>query len=522
MYMDDHRKKQSCLPLVFCILDGWGHTKDSKFNAITQAHTPTWDRWHKNFPEILLKASGLAVGVPKGQMGNSEVGHITLGSGRVVPQSLLEINQAFESKDMAKKLPIVNLIKTLKKSGQACHLMGLFSPGGVHSHQDHILGLIKILAKEEIKVHLHLFLDGRDTPPQSALEYLSVLESQLKTYPTVGIATVMGRFHAMDRDHRWERTQKAYEAIVEGKGAVTLNPIEAIKRHYENHITDEFIPPLVLETYKGIQEKDALFMANFRADRARQLLDALVEPSFHEFSRERCPNFSHKIGMKGYSPTLEKWLEILFPTHPIKNTLGEVLSHHHFNQLRIAETEKYAHVTFFFNAGKESPFPGEERCLIPSPKVKTYDQEPAMSAREITEKILYILEQDKTDILIVNYANTDMLGHTGKIKPTIQAVEVVDQCLGEIEQAVLKKGGTLFVTADHGNAEMMHDAETHQPHTAHTTNLVPFVCITNHAYKTLRKEGELSDVAPTILEFLDIFPPKEMTGSVLIRKEGSA
>lgn len=512
-------KKQSCLPLVLCILDGWGHRKDSKTNAITQAHTPTWDRWHKTFPEILLEASGLAVGLPQGQMGNSEVGHTTIGTGRVVLQDLPRLHKAFETKEIETNPFILRLIQTLKKSGKTCHLMGLFSPGGVHSHQDHILGFIKLLSKEHISLNLHLFLDGRDTPPQSALSYIQSLETTLKSYPGVKIATLMGRFYGMDRDHRWDRTQKAYEALVEGKGTPIQNPLQAIKECYERGITDEFIPPLIVDDYQGIQENDAFIMANFRADRVRQILDALVEHSFTGFPRPIRPVFSHKIGMKGYSQALEKELEVLFFPLPLKNTLGEVLSHHHFQQLRIAETEKYAHVTFFFNGGKETPFTGEERCLIPSPHVSTYDLKPEMSAAELTETVLQYLDQNKAEVIVINYANTDMVGHTGKITPTIKAVETVDHCLGQLEKAILNKGGCLFVTADHGNAEMMQDTHTHQPHTAHTTNLVPFVCITNHPYEVLHPHGMLADVAPTLLSFLDIPPPLEMTGHLLLKKE---
>lgn len=512
-------KKRPGLPLVLCILDGWGHKRDSKTNAITQANTPTWDRWHKKFPQILLDASGPAVGLPIGQMGNSEVGHTTLGTGRIVLQDLPRIHHAFETKEINKNPVLMHLVKTLKASGKTCHLMGLFSPGGVHSHQDHILGLAKILSEENIPVSLHLFLDGRDTPPKSALKYVTSLEKNLKAYPGVAMATLMGRFYAMDRDRRWERTHKAYEALVAGKGTVIQKPTKALKDLYEKNITDEFVPPLAMEGYHGMQTDDAFIMVNFRADRVRQILEALVDPSFTEFPRHTIPHFSHQIGMKGYSEKLEKSLDVLFPPLPLKNTLGEILSNADLTQLRIAETEKYAHVTFFFNGGKETPFLGEERCLVPSPKVQTYDQVPEMSAQELTDKVVQAVEENKTDVIIMNYANTDMVGHTGKIHPTIKAVETVDHCLSQLEQAILKKGGYLFVTADHGNAEMMSDSKTHQPHTAHTTSLVPFVCVTDHAYKVLHNRGGLEDVAPTLLGFLNITPPTEMTGRSLLEKE---
>src|SRR3989344_879059 len=517
-----YMKNKSCLPLILCILDGWGHKRDSKTNAITQAATPTWDRWEKTYPEVLLDASGLAVGLPKGQMGNSEVGHTTIGTGRVVLQDLPRLHEAFETKEINKNPFILGLIETLKKSGKTCHLMGLFSSGGVHSHKDHFIGLIKILGSENITVRLHLFLDGRDTPPQSALEDLKSLEAILKSYPTVKIATLMGRFYAMDRDRRWDRTQKAYEALVGGKGTSTSNPLSTLRDFYGQGITDEFIPPLIVEGYRGMHPEDAFLMVNFRADRVRQLLDALVEPSFTAFPRSTRPLFSHKIGMKGYSPTLAHELEVLFPSVSPKNTLGEILSEHHLRQLRIAETEKYAHVTFFFNGGKETPFQGEDRSLIPSPKVSTYDQKPEMSAQELTDTVIASLDQNKADVIIMNYANTDMVGHTGKIEPTIKAVEMVDHCLSQLEKAVLKHGGSLFVTADHGNAEMMYDNKTRQPHTSHTTSLVPFICVTHHPYKALRTHGALADVAPTVLSFLDILAPHEMTGEPLLEKEKNA
>ncbi|MFN7663172.1 MAG: 2,3-bisphosphoglycerate-independent phosphoglycerate mutase [Alphaproteobacteria bacterium] len=512
-------KNTSGLPLVLCILDGWGHAPDSATNAIGLAHTPTWDRWSKTYPFLFLDASGTAVGLPPGQMGNSEVGHTTIGTGRVVLQDLPRLHKAFEEGEIEKHAHIHHLITLLKKSGKACHLMGLFSPGGVHSHQDHILGFIEILGRAGIPVHLHLFLDGRDTPPKSSTEYLSQLTVFLKNYPTVRVATLMGRFYAMDRDHRWDRTQKAYLAMVGAEGQNIIDLEKALTDFYAQGITDEFIPPVIMPGYRGFQENDALIMANFRADRVRQILEALVAPQFQDFPRGNPPLLSVAMGMKAYSEKLSAHLKILFPPTVLKNTLGEVLSHNHFTQLRIAETEKYAHVTFFFNGGQEHPLPGENRILIPSPKVSTYDEKPDMSAREITETLLQVLKEQKTDVIIVNYANTDMVGHTGKLTPTIKAVETVDACLAQLEEAVLKNGGTLMVTADHGNAEQMTDGHTHQPHTAHTTNLVPFVCITQHTYSVNKTQGELKDVAPTILTFLGLNPPSEMQGHSLMTRK---
>ncbi|MDC0349202.1 2,3-bisphosphoglycerate-independent phosphoglycerate mutase [Alphaproteobacteria bacterium] len=513
--------KKDWKPLVLCILDGWGHTKESKHNAIALAKTPTWDRWHKSFPQALLEASGPAVGLPTGQMGNSEVGHTTLGTGRIVPQDLPRIHDAIQKKDLPKNKSLLSLIQTLKKSGKACHLMGLFSSGGVHSHKDHMIALIEILATQDIPVWLHLFLDGRDTAPQSADEEIQLLTPLLKKHPSVKIATLMGRFYAMDRDNRWDRTKQAYNSLVSGHGTQTKDPVTSIKNFYKEKITDEFIPPLVANEYKGIEKDDALLMANFRADRVRQILAALTEKTFREFSRKDVPHFSHKIGMKDYSKNLKKNMEALFPPIFLKNTLGEVLSQKGLKQLRIAETEKYAHVTFFFNGGSEEVLPGEKRALIPSPKVKTYDLKPEMSADKLTKTVIESLRKDQCDVVIMNYANTDMVGHTGKLSPTIKAVEKVDQCLSLIEEVVLEKEGCLLVTADHGNAESMENPKTHQAHTAHTTNRVPFVCVTSHPYKICRKEGSLEDIAPTILNLLNIPCPKEMTGTPLLKKEKS-
>jgi 2,3-bisphosphoglycerate-independent phosphoglycerate mutase len=511
--------KKDWKPLVLCILDGWGHTKESKHNAITLAKTPTWDRWHKSFPQVLLEASGPAVGLPTGQMGNSEVGHTTLGTGRVVPQDLPRIHDAIQKKELPKNKSLLSLIQTLKKSGKACHLMGLFSPGGVHSHKDHMIALIEILSAQDIPVWLHLFLDGRDTPPQSASEEIRSLAPLLKKHPSVKMATLMGRFYAMDRDNRWDRTEQAYDGLVSGHGTQTKDPISSIEDFYKAEITDEFIPPLIANEYKGIEKGDALLMANFRADRMRQILTALTEKSFSGFSRKNVANFSHKIGMKGYSKSLEKNMDALFPPILLKNTLGEILSQKGLKQLRIAETEKYAHVTFFFNGGSEDVLPGEKRVLIPSPKVKTYDLKPEMSADKLTQTVIESLKKETFDVVIMNYANTDMVGHTGKLAPTIKAVETVDRCLSLIEESVLEKEGCLLVTADHGNAESMENPKTHQAHTAHTTNCVPFVCVTSYPYKACKKKGSLKDMAPTILNLLNIPCPKEMTGISLLKKE---
>lgn len=499
-------------PIVLCVLDGWGYSSNPHNNAIALASKPTWDKWTKTYPELLLDASGLSVGLPEGQMGNSEVGHMTLGTGRVIFQDLPRISQSFENKTFQKNPHFQALLKTLKSSGKTCHLLGLFSPGGVHSHMDHILNIITLLAEENISVALHLFLDGRDTPPQSAIAYMKTLLHHIQDKKTVQIATLMGRYYAMDRDKRWDRIEKAYEAIALAKGPTFTDPIKAIKTSYADGKEDEFLIPVTSKTYKGIQPGDALLTANFRADRMREICEALLEKDFSGFSRPSLPSFSNVLSLTEYSTELAPKMEVLFPPVRPQNTLGEVLAKAGLTQLRIAETEKYAHVTFFFNGGRENPFSKEERILVPSPKVATYDLKPEMSASELTEKVVDAVQSNKFNVIILNYANTDMVGHTGKLEATIKAVETVDKCLGRVEAAVLEKGGTLLVTADHGNAESMEDTINHQPHTSHTTNLVPLFIVTKTPYEVNRTMGTLIDIAPTILGLLRLPVPEEMEG----------
>ncbi len=499
-------------PIVLCILDGWGYSSNPHNNAIALAHKPTWDKWTKSYPEILLDASGLSVGLPDGQMGNSEVGHMTLGTGRVIFQDLPRISLAFEKNTFEKNPHFQSLVKELKTSQKTCHLLGLFSPGGVHSHMDHILNLTTLLAAENIPVALHLFLDGRDTPPQSAIAYMETLLHHIKDKKTIHIATLMGRYYAMDRDNRWDRVEKAYDAITLGKGPTFTDPIASIKESYAHGKDDEFLIPIVSETYKGIHDGDALLTANFRADRMREICDTLLDKDFSGFTRGSLPYFSKALSMTEYSTELAAKMEVLFPPVRPHNTLGEVLAQANLTQLRIAETEKYAHVTFFFNGGRENPFPKEERILVPSPKVATYDLQPEMSAPELTDKVVEAVESHQFDVIILNYANTDMVGHTGKLEAAIEAVEAVDICLGHLEKAVLEKGGVLLVTADHGNAESMEDTANHQPHTSHTTNLVPLFIVTKTPYEINRTKGTLIDIAPTILGLLNLNLPQEMEG----------
>lgn len=502
-------------PLVLCVLDGWGLNNSHEKNAIALAHTPHWSQWIKSYPMAVLDASGEAVGLPEGQMGNSEVGHMTIGAGRPIFQELPRITRAFSQEAVGDIESFKNFVARLKKMGGACHLMGLFSPGGVHSHEEHILNLVHLLVDEQVPVLLHLWLDGRDTPPQSASLYVAAFLEKIKDYPSVCVATMAGRYYAMDRDKRWERTELAYRAIVEGKGPHFVSPLDAIQKSYEEGITDEFLKPVLEKNYQGIQKEDGILIANFRADRVRQLLSAIVMPTFQDFDRAffREPLV---LGMTPYAEWLLPYMEVLFKPEEITHTLGECVSSHHMKQFRIAETEKYAHITFFLNGGREAPFPHESRVLVPSPKVATYDLAPEMSAEEVTEKLVAAIKADY-DFLVVNYANPDMVGHTGNLEASIKAVEVVDACLGKVADAVLEKNGCLIITADHGNIEKMEDLHTHTPHTAHTTNFVPFLLISNEK-KKLTGSGSLADIAPTVLALMGLQVPKEMTGHSLLQR----
>ncbi len=503
-------------PLVLCILDGWGHTESTTDNAIYEANTPHWDRLTKQFPNGLLATSGEAVGLPDGQMGNSEVGHMNIGSGRVVMQELPRIDHSIKTGALASNPELVQYIDALQKSGGDCHLLGLMSPGGVHAHQRHMLALASVVSQAGIQVHIHAITDGRDTPPSSAREYVAECEAVISDMPNVSIATVSGRYYAMDRDKRWDRVEKAYRAIVLAEGEKQPSAGQAIEDSYSDSKTDEFILPVAIESYNGMKDGDGLLMANFRADRARQILSCFVDPDFDGFKRSRIIEFAAKVGMVEYSTELNKFVKTLFPAQQLTNILGEVLADAGKTQLRIAETEKYAHVTFFFNGGKEENFKGEERILVPSPKVATYDLQPEMSAVELTDKLVDSIEKNKFDVIVVNYANTDMVGHTGIKSAAIKAVEAVDSCVGRLFEAVEKAGGALLVTADHGNAEKMTDEKTKQPHTAHTTGPVPLLAAGSVVEKLSLKDGKLCDIAPTMLALLGIKKPADMTGECLI------
>jgi 2,3-bisphosphoglycerate-independent phosphoglycerate mutase len=505
-------------PVVLCILDGWGRPTGLPDDAISAGRTPTFDQMMSNCATANLQTSGAEVGLPEGQMGNSEVGHMNLGGGRVVLQDLPRIDEAVRAGDIGRNPALCQMIDALKQSGGSCHLLGLLSPGGVHSHQNHIATLAREIADAGISVHIHAFLDGRDTPPQSALEYLKDLEAQLAKDEGTVIATVCGRYYAMDRDQRWERVAQSYNAIVNSDGASAPDAKTTIKTAYASGITDEFVEPTVLGGYQGIRDGDGVLMANFRTDRAREILAALLDPAFDGFERPREIALSAACGMVEYSTALQPLMTAMFPAQPVDNSIGEVIARAGLRQLRIAETEKYAHVTFFFNGGSEAVFPGEDRMLIPSPKVATYDLQPEMSAVEVTERLVEAVGSGSYDFIVVNYANPDMVGHTGDFAAAVRAVETVDDCLAELQRAVAQAGGVLFVTADHGNIEHMKDEASGQPFTAHTTNSVPAILavVPNTGPALEMADGRLADVAPTLLQFLDIPLPENMTGRSLI------
>ncbi|MBI2740582.1 MAG: 2,3-bisphosphoglycerate-independent phosphoglycerate mutase [Rhodospirillales bacterium] len=504
-------------PAVLCILDGWGHRPDPAYNAILDARTPNYDRMIATCPQGLIDASETFVGLPKGQMGNSEVGHMNLGAGRVAVPELPRIDKAIEDGSFARHPILAELIATLKKSGGACHLLGLASPGGVHSHQDHLVFLANHIAGAGVPVWIHAFLDGRDMPPRSALECLQQIEAGLKKDLPIKFATVAGRYYPMDRDKRWERVTLAYDAIVDAEAEATAKtPKEAIEKGYAAGQDDEFVKPTIIDGYTGMKDGDGVLMFNFRADRARQILTALLDPRFDGFNRSRVVKFEMAVGMVEYSAALNPFLKTLYPPEIIKLGLGETVSKAGLRQLRIAETEKYAHVTFFFNGGEERVFDGEERILVPSPKVATYDLKPEMSAPEVTDKLVDAIGSGKFDLVVVNYANSDMVGHTGNLDAAIKAIEAVDTALGRLMDAVKKAGGVMLVTADHGNAEQMYDETTHQKHTQHTLNRVPALLFGAPANVRSLSDGKLADVAPTMLALMGVPQPAEMTGHSLL------
>ena len=506
-------------PVILCVLDGWGERAERENNAIALADTPVWDRFAEVYPRAQLDASEQEVGLPAGQMGNSEVGHMNLGAGRPVLQDLPRIDRAIAKGEVAGIPAFKEFVAALKRSGGTAHLMGLMSPGGVHSHQDHIVHLANLLVDNAIPVIVHAFLDGRDTPPRSALDYLTAFQAAA---PGARVGTVIGRYYAMDRDKRWDRVSRAYAAMAAGEGTAADDALAAIQISYDRDESDEFVQPSVIGDFEGMADGDGILVANFRADRAREILTALLDPDFREILNRKTVRFAAAVGMASYSEALDAFLRPLFPPLQIENVLGQVVASAGLRQLRIAETEKYAHVTFFFNGGEERTFEGEDRVLIPSPKVATYDLQPEMSAPDLTDRLVQEIERDTYDLIVVNYANTDMVGHTGVLEAAISAVETVDACLGRLEDAVRRVGGAMLVTADHGNAEMMTDAATGQAHTAHTMNKVPIFAVGEALPAAALRDGRLADIAPTVLELLDIAQPPDMTGQSLIVRRGEA
>ena len=499
-------------PVMLVILDGFGWRKAAPDNAVTRARTPNFDRLWKVGPHAFLGTSGHDVGLPDGQMGNSEVGHLNIGAGRVVRQELVRIGAAIADGSIAQNPVLLDLIEKLHQSGGVCHLFGLASDGGVPSHQDHAIGLAKILAAADIKVALHLFTDGRDTGPDTAPGFIKQIEAALP--PTAKIVTLTGRYYAMDRDNRWERVHQAYRAMADADAPVFATAAEAMAAGYEAGKTDEFLPAAVIGDFAGMRDGDALLCFNFRADRVREILASLIDPVFAGFERKQVHQFCAVVGMTQYSEKLSHQMGILFAQQTLKNILGEVVSKYGRTQLRMAETEKYPHVTYFLNGGQESVFPGEDRIMVSSPKVATYDLQPEMSAPELTDRAVEAIGSGKYDMIVLNFANPDMVGHTGNLEAAIKAVETVDFSLGRIAEAIAKAGGALLVTADHGNCEQMIDPETGGPHTSHTTNPVP-VLLSGGQPEGMHN-GVLADLAPTILGLMGLEVPKEMTGKTLI------
>lgn len=508
-------------PLVLVILDGWGISSRVEDNAIARANTPNYKSFLAEYPHCALVCSGEDVGLPEGQMGNSEVGHLNIGAGRVVYQELTRITRAIRDGSFFKNEVLLDAVNHAKKDNKALHLMGLLSDGGVHSHINHLFALLDLAAQENMRtVFVHAFLDGRDVPPANAREYFEPLGRKLSGLGFGATATVMGRYYAMDRDRRWDRTERAYNAMVFAEGIQAGNPMEAVELGYGRDETDEFIQPTVIMDGAGgpvarVSDGDAVIFFNFRPDRARQITRAFVDRDFTGFTRRQGYPKVHFTCMTLYDRTIEA--PVAFKPQVLHNTLGEVLSKNGIKQLRLAETEKYAHVTFFFNGGVEEPNPGEDRILVPSPKVATYDQKPEMSAGEVTENFLEQLRSGKYGVIIMNYANPDMVGHTGDMAAAVKAIETVDICLGKVVRAVLEKDGTVLITADHGNADVMKDEEGHA-HTAHTTNPVPFIMIRRDTAGITLRDGRLEDIAPTILHLLGIPKPEEMTGETLIER----
>jgi 2,3-bisphosphoglycerate-independent phosphoglycerate mutase len=504
---------------MLVILDGWGWRAETADNAVRLSNTPTFNKLWTQFPHALLHTSGLDVGLPTGQMGNSEVGHLNIGAGRVVMQDLPRIATAIADHSIEQAPAFLALVAALRASGGTCHLMGLMSPGGVHSHQDHAIALARLLTARKIPVTLHLFTDGRDTAPRAGSRFLADFVKQLPDSARIG--TISGRYYAMDRDKRWERVSKAYNVIADAQGPGFPDAASVIDAAYQQDITDEFVPPAVVGNYKGMRDGDAVLCFNFRADRVREILAPFADEDFTGFERKRFVKLCSLTGMTHYSDALAPKMGVIFPPQTMEHLLGQIVADAGLTQLRMAETEKFPHVTYFFNGGREALYPREDRIMVPSPKVATYDMQPEMSAPELADKAVAAIDGGKYDMIVLNFANPDMVGHTGVLSAAIRAVETVDGCLGQILDAVMRAGGALLITADHGNCELMKDPVTGGPHTSHTTNPVPVMLAGGPAGITLH-DGRLADIAPTMLALMELPIPSEMTGKPLFDPHAAA
>ncbi len=505
-------------PMVLLILDGWGCSEKQQHNAIAAAKKPVWDKLWNAYPHTLIRTSGAAVGLPADQMGNSEVGHLNLGAGRVVYQEFTRVSRAIKTGSFFTNRTLTDAVDLAIETGKAVHILGLLSPGGVHSHEDHIHAMLELAVERGAKnVYLHAFLDGRDTPPRSAKTSIQSMEAQFETLQGGRFASIIGRYYAMDRDHRWPRIQAAYDLITQGKADYqAAHALDALEMAYQRDEGDEFVKATAIVPAGtepvGIEDGDVVVFMNFRSDRARQITRPFIEPDFDGFSRDRKPALGAFVSLTEYKSDFD--VAVAYPAESLKNVFGEYIAEHGLRQLRLAETEKYAHVTFFFNGGVEEPFEGEDRILINSPMVATYDLQPEMSAPEVTDQLIEALKSETYDVIICNFANPDMVGHTGKFDAAVMAIETIDTCLGRILEALQAAGGEMLITADHGNAELMLNDATGQMHTAHTTNLVPLVYIGRQAQ--MAEHGALSDIAPSILYLMNMEIPPEMTGTPLV------
>ncbi|MES9900445.1 MAG: 2,3-bisphosphoglycerate-independent phosphoglycerate mutase [Sedimenticola sp.] len=506
-------------PAVLLILDGWGYSEEDRFNAIRGADTPVWEQLWNEYPHTLIRTSGAEVGLPTGQMGNSEVGHLNMGAGRVVHQEFTRVSQAVQTGSFFTNPALTGAVDVAVEGGKAVHILGLLSPGGVHSHEEHIHAMVKLAVERGAgQVYVHAFLDGRDMPPKSAAPSLELMEQKFEEIGGGRIAGIVGRFYAMDRDNRWERVEEAYNLLTLGESEYQAeSAATALQMAYDRDESDEFVKATTIcpagSSPVKVEDGDAVVFLNYRSDRVRELTRTFIEADFDGFQRKAVRQLSRVVSLTSYNETFD--IPVAFPPEQLENVLGEYLSKLGLQQLRLAETEKYAHVTFFFNGGREEPFEGEDRMLVPSPKVATYDLQPEMSALEVTEKLEEAIESGRYDAIICNYANSDMVGHTGDYQAAVQAVETIDQCLGRVIATLHRAGGELLVTADHGNAELMRDEKNNQPHTAHTENPVPLVYVGRSA--ELMEEGALCDIAPSLLHIMGLEIPSEMLGRTLIQ-----